>query len=152
MNKIYEWFIKKAFPVILKLLISYGEEIVRGLLKLVFNHMAEREKKKAEEHLQSAKESILKAENAETEEAKNNYMFEYDFYKNQAELKSKEITELAKDFASFEEKTVKMVSEATSKMKAEDLFNLNKKTQSIELNSNKNYTGIANASEVSDLK
>lgn len=152
MNKIIEWFVKKAFPVILKLLISYSEEIVRGLVKLIFNSMAEREKKKAEDHLKSAKESLVKAETAETEEVKNNYMFEYEFYKNQADLKSKEIAELAKDFASFEQKTVKIVSEATAKMKAEDLFSLNKKTQSIELNSKNNYTGIASAEEVSDLK
>ncbi len=151
-GKVIEWFLKKAFPIILELLKVYGEEIVRGLTKVIFTYMAEREKKKAEDHLNSAKESFAKAEKAETEEVKNKHLFEYEFYKKQAELKSNEINELAKDFANIEQKTVKLVAEATSKMKAEDLFDLNKKNQSIELTSKENYTGIETATDISNLK
>lgn len=152
MNKVYEWFIRKAFPVILKLLVEYSEEIVRGLIKVIFNYMAEREKKKAEEHVENAKESYAKAEKAETESEKSNHLFEYEFYKKQADLKSKEIQDLAKDFANIEQKTVELVAKATSEMSAEDLFELNKKTKSINLTAKKNYTGIDNMKEISKIE
>ncbi|KRG13933.1 hypothetical protein ACA30_13480 [Virgibacillus soli] len=142
MKKIIEWFLKKAFPVILKLLIVYSEDIVRNLIKVIFKFMSEREKKKAQENFHIAKSMLDEAEKASTVEERNRFLFEAEFYKRQAESATKEIQELAKEFAIIEEKTVKLVKESTSKMKAEDLFELNKADESIELKEKKNYIQV----------
>ncbi|MUV37110.1 hypothetical protein JNUCC1_00916 [Lentibacillus sp. JNUCC-1] len=133
MSKLKKWFIKVAFPVIINLLKVYGEDIVRGLVKTFYTHMSEKEKNRAHEHFNQAKENMDKAYTAETEKERDEYKFQAEFYKQQAEQNINELQRLAKEFADLEEKTVDLVKDKTSRMDVEDLFKLDKSKKGISL-------------------
>ena len=150
MNKFIEWFIKKAFPVILKLLMAYSEEIVRSLIKIIYKYMSDRKKDEAKENINIVKENLKKADNASTDEERKAFTIEAEFYKRLAEANVKEIQDLAKEFAEIEEKTVRLVVENTAKLKVENLFELNKKNEGIELKEEVSYLDIVDNKSIKD--
>ncbi|TLS36470.1 hypothetical protein [Pseudalkalibacillus caeni] len=128
-KKIGSWFIKKGWPIIQKFIAIYGEEIVRGVIRIVSKFYNERQRKKAAEKMQKAEEYRSKADNEGNAEKKKEYEFKSDFYKEEAETYAKDILEMANIFQDIEYKTTKLVKEKTLKLQATDLFETGKESE-----------------------
>ena len=57
-KKIIEWFLKKAWPVILAFLVKYGAEIVEFIFKIIKEKMDKMRQKQQEEHMKKAQEDL----------------------------------------------------------------------------------------------
>ncbi|MDR4889721.1 hypothetical protein RGU12_19700 [Fredinandcohnia sp. QZ13] len=126
-KKFLELFIKKAWPVIRKLLVKYGKEI----LEFVFEKVTELFKNwiigMGKEKKAKAEESYEKAKAATNPEEKKKFEFEYEFYKKEAESYKEKIKVMEEELEKLKETLREDINKKTTDLKAEDLFSTNSK-------------------------
>ncbi|MDF0728681.1 hypothetical protein PY093_18815 [Cytobacillus sp. S13-E01] len=139
-QKILIWFVQKAWPIILKFLIRYGEEIIAIIVTLLTKQYNERQTQKAKENYEKATEYHNHARSSSTDEERKEYEFKSDFFKQQAEECANDIKKMAEIFENATKKTTEFVREKTKEFKAEDIFKIEE--NEFEVKPNNNYLGI----------
>ncbi|MEK5442528.1 hypothetical protein [Fredinandcohnia sp. FSL W7-1320] len=136
-RKILIWFVQKAWPVILKFIVKYGEEIIAIIITIVTKQYNERQKQKARENYEKAAQFHQQAQQATSDEERRENEFKSDFFKEQAEECAEDIKKMAEIFENITKKTKDLVNEKTKEFRAEDIFKINEKE--FEFKENKTY-------------
>ena len=136
-RKILIWFVQKAWPVILKFIVKYGEEIIAFIITIVTKQYNERQKQKARESYEKAVQFHQQAQQATTDEERRENEFKSNFFKEQAEECAEDIKKMAEIFENITKKTKDMVNEKTREFRAEDIFKINE--NEFEFKENKSY-------------
>jgi len=103
-RKILIWFVQKAWPVILKFIVKYGEEIIAFIITIVTKQYNERQKQKARESYEKAVQFHQQAQQATTDEERRENEFKSNFFKEQAEECAEDIKKMAEIFESITKK------------------------------------------------
>lgn len=125
---ILKWFIDKAWPVILKLLAKYSQEILEFIFIRIFNFIKNWIEGMGKEKEEKAYQSYEKAQATVDPEEKKKYMHEAEFYKKEAESFGEKLKDLEIKFETLKTQMEKEVATRTQNLKAEDLFETNSKS------------------------
>lgn len=141
-QKILAWFIQKAWPVILKFLISYADEIVKLVFAIMSKTYNEKEREKARVIFDRAHEFHEKAQTANTEEERKELQFKAEFFKQQAESYADDILKMAEFFEDVTNKTSELIKEKTSKLEVNDLFETKDDEEEFKLKPQTSYLNL----------
>ncbi|OIK13404.1 hypothetical protein BIV60_14085 [Bacillus sp. MUM 116] len=125
---ITKWFIQKAWPVIRKLLVKYGQEILEYILSKVKDLIMSWIEGMGKEKQEKAEESYYKAQATSDPEEKKKYEYEAEFYKKEAQSYADKLKEWEIKFEELKKQTEKEIKIKTQKLKAENLFETNSKS------------------------
>lgn len=125
---ILNWFIDKAWPVILKLLAKYSQEILEFIFIRIFDFIKNWIEGMGKEKEEKAYQSYEKAQATVDPEEKKKYMHEAEFYKKEAESYEEKLKDLEIKFETLKTQMEKEVANKTQNLQAEDLFETNSKS------------------------
>lgn len=126
-KKIIEWFVKMAWPVILKFLIKYSDEIIEFIFKTIIVKMNQKRQKQQTEQMAEAEKKFKMAKEEIDPELKKQY---YDDAVKQHEQASsfEEKMNVWNDYLnSIKEEIKEEILQNTKDLKAEDIFETGKK-------------------------
>jgi hypothetical protein len=123
-----KWFMEKAWPVILKLLVKYSKELLEFIFIKIFDFIKSWVEGLGKEKEEKAYQSYKKAQATADPEEKKKYMHEAEFYKKEAESYSKKLEDLEIKFEALKKQMEQEVATKTQNLKAEDLFETNSKS------------------------
>lgn len=125
-KKIMEWFLKKAWPVILRFLIKYSDEIVDFIFKTIKEKMNHKRKKEQTEYMAMAQDDLEKAKRAADPEIKSQYYDNAVISQEKANSFDEKMKLLNEYLDSLKKEVKEEIMQKTSKLKAEDIFETEK--------------------------
>lgn len=137
-KNILQWFIGKAWPVILDFIKKYQGQIMQLIFKWIEDILLKRRESTKQEFQTKANEADQKARDSADKESKVKYQTQADTYReviNALEIQNKKLQDEIKE---IKIKIKKEMEENTSALRVEDLFNTNKKGE-ITVKENDNY-------------
>lgn len=137
-KNILQWFISKAWPVILDFIKKYQDQIMQLIFKWIEDILLKRKESTKQEFQTKANEADQKAKDSDDKESKFKYQAQAETYReviNTLEMQNKKLQDEIKE---IKIKIKKEMEENTSALQVEDLFNTNKKGE-ITVKENNNY-------------
>jgi hypothetical protein len=137
-KKIFNWFFKIAWPVILKFLIKYSDEIVMFIFDFIKEKMDEKHKMQQEEEMKKAQENYEMAKKETNPDLKKQYVEVAIKYQDSANSHEQKMKAWNEYLDSLKEEVMKEVKQNTSRLKAEDIFKTSKE-DNFELKNKSSY-------------
>ncbi|UED81962.1 hypothetical protein FH508_0008720 [Lysinibacillus sp. CD3-6] len=126
-KKVIEWFIKLGWPVVKYVIMEFGQEILSFAFESLKQKARNRSKEKMEEALRNAENAEKAAESTEDPKEKLKYYDIANNYRKIAEYQGKFLSDMLDVVESTSKEIMDSVQQKTSKIKAEDLFVLDRK-------------------------
>lgn len=125
-KKIKVWFLQKAWPVILKFLIKYEDEIVEFIFKTINEKMDQKRKKQQAEYMSNARDDLEKAKEATDPNIKRQYYDSAVISQGKANSFDEKMKIFNEYLDSLKKEVKEEISQKTSNLKAEDIFETEK--------------------------
>lgn len=120
---VFNWFITKAWPMILVFIQKYERQITEIIFAWVKDAFKKREKATNEEFKGRAEEAEQKAEEATDADSKIKYQAQAEAYREAARILEEQNKKLREELEETKLKVQREVEKNTSSLKAKDLFN-----------------------------